>query len=160
MKVHRLGKSDGRGKPYYPYFFNPGDSDVLAVLPLVYKNQMSSMKGTDWWKIFNVSLTILLTIGVRGLMPINWKSRKSISSESISTDQKPLENMPDFCYLYCWINVALFWYLYYWYLTSVCLQGRKSLRTQRLTQKFYPGVLLTWHYQHLQMTVCIAPSGL
>ena len=47
MKVHRLGKSDGRGKPYYPYFFNPGDSDVLAVLPLVYKNQIVIYER-DW----------------------------------------------------------------------------------------------------------------
>ena len=30
MKVHRLGKSDGRGKPYYPYFFNPGDSRCFS----------------------------------------------------------------------------------------------------------------------------------
>ena len=47
MKVHRLGKSDGRVKPYYTYFFNPGDSDVLAVLPLVYKNQIVIYER-DW----------------------------------------------------------------------------------------------------------------
>ena len=47
MKVHRLGKSDGRGKPFCPYFFNSGDSDDLAVLPLVYKNQ-NVIYERDW----------------------------------------------------------------------------------------------------------------
>ena len=47
MKVHRLGKSDGRGKPFCLYFFNSGDSDVLAVLPLVYKNQ-NVIYERDW----------------------------------------------------------------------------------------------------------------